>query len=98
MQENTTTLEHLTYTDVSIHMALAKIDSVMNELAQYQHKINTLSCNEGSYNNMFLNEMLTKLLLTIDNIEAHGNEVIRNARKEAAKAIDNACNVLKSKV
>lgn len=45
----------------------------------------------------FLDEMLTRNLIKLDNIEAEGKENIRNARKEAIKCIQKCINVLEAK-
>lgn len=46
---------------------------------------------------LFLDEMLTRNLLKLDNIDTQGQETIRSARKEAIRCIEKAISVLEAK-
>lgn len=47
---------------------------------------------------MFLDEMLTRELIKLDDIETEGKENVRQARKQAIKSIQESINLLESKV
>ncbi|XP_060522736.1 BAG domain-containing protein Samui-like isoform X2 [Cylas formicarius] len=55
---------------------------------------------DGAYkdkNYLYLDEMLTRNLLKLDDIDTQGQDSIRSARKEAVKCIEKAIGVLESK-
>ena len=51
--------------------------------------------NDKTY--LYLDEMLTRNLLCLDNIDTEGKENIRKARKEAIKCIQSCINLLEKK-
>lgn len=56
------------------------------------------SGNSKDKNYLYLDEMLTRELIKLDDIDTDGKENIRQARKEAIRSIQRAISLLESKV
>lgn len=75
------------------------------KIQQIQKDVNALMSAVDQYNGtskdkqyLYLDEMLTRNLLKLDNIETEGKDIIRQARKEAIKCIEKCISILESKV
>nr|XP_018905149.1 PREDICTED: BAG domain-containing protein Samui isoform X2 [Bemisia tabaci] len=79
--------------------AMEKVEEVQKEVDDLRKQVDEFqgkSRQEKAY--LYLDEMLTRELIKLDNIETEGKEDVRMARKNAIKSIQNAISVLESKV
>ncbi|KAJ8897904.1 hypothetical protein PR048_003261 [Dryococelus australis] len=68
----------------------------VDELASKVDKFSGTSRKDKEY--IYLDEMLTRNLLKLDDVETEGKENVRLARKEAIKSIQKCINILEGKV
>jgi BCL2-associated athanogene 3 len=72
-------------------MVQNEVDSLTDQVRQYTGG----SRQDKQY--MFLDEMLTRELIKLDDIETEGKESVRQARKQAIKSIQDSISLLESK-
>merc|ERR1712224_120321 len=76
---------------------LEQISKIMDDLAQLEEKMKSFTGAKGSKDYLFLEEMVTRLLLKLDNIDSEGKDEIRNARKQAVRNVNAVLNHLELK-
>ena len=76
---------------------LEQISKIMDDLAQLEEKMKSFTGTKGSKDYLFLEEMITRLLLKLDNIDSEGKDEIRNARKQAVRNVNAALDHLELK-
>lgn len=74
------------------------VDEVTEELKQLKERVDVFSGDSNAKEYLFLDEMLTRLLLNLDNIDTQGLEDVRAARRIMITAVQDCLNVLESKV
>ncbi len=76
---------------------LEELEKVKAEVASLVAKIDCFEGDKKSKEYLYLDEMLTRQLLSLDGVETHGKENIRQMRKEAIKTINRCLSMLDSK-
>lgn len=74
-----------------------KIQDIQRDVLDLMSRVEKFSGTRADKEYVFLDEMLTRNLLKLDNIDTNGKESIRLARKEAIKCIQASINVLEAK-
>jgi hypothetical protein len=70
---------------------IEKVEMAVSELAK---KIAGFKGDKNDKEYLFLDEMLTRHLLSLDSVETHGNEDLRKMRKESIKSINRCLSML----
>ncbi|KAI1296878.1 BAG domain-containing protein Samui [Halotydeus destructor] len=73
------------------------IKSVMEELVKLEIDVNEYSGEKGDKQYRYLDEMLTRCMIRLDDVETGGDSNIRQARKEAVNAVHRIVGLLESK-
>ena len=73
------------------------VNEVNDELGNLREQVNVFEGAPGDKNYRFLDEMLTRLLIKLDNIESQGLDDVRSARKAAIVSVQECVNLLESK-
>lgn len=74
-----------------------KIQDIQRDVLDLMSRVEKFSGTRADKEYVYLDEMLTRNLLKLDNIDTNGKESIRLARKEAIKCIQASINVLEAK-
>jgi len=77
---------------------MQEVEEINQELSSLNEQISTFSGHATDKQYRFLDEMLTRLLIKLDNIDTQGQEDVRTARKQAVAAVHAAATLLESKV
>ncbi|XP_075230557.1 uncharacterized protein LOC142329717 [Lycorma delicatula] len=88
-----------TESNQEVNDVIYQIQLIKKKANEVRQKINDYKGNSRSDKEfIYLDEMLTRNLITLDNIETEGKENVRAARKEAIKCIQQCISILESKV
>lgn len=82
---------------VNLNDPLEKIKSVKADVLDLMHQVETFNGARKDKHYIYLDEMLTRNLLKLDNIETDGKDNIRLARREAIKCIQETISSLEAK-
>ena len=74
------------------------IDNIKREAEMLFPRIEAFRGNRDDREFLYLDEMLTRHLLKLDNVNVEGREDVRLARKETIKSIQRCINLLESKI
>lgn len=74
------------------------IQDIIDEVEKLETEINTFAANGQDKQYRYLDEMLTRCMIRLDNIETEGKEDIRQARKRAINAVQQMVRILETKV
>lgn len=74
-----------------------KIQNIQRDVLDLMSRVEKFSGTRADKEYVYLDEMLTRNLLKLDNIDTNGKDSIRLARKEAIKCIQASINVLEAK-
>lgn len=72
------------------------VANVQKDVLELKQTVDAFKGSKSSKEYIYLDEMLTRNLLKLDNIETGGKEELRAARKEVIKLIQECINVLES--
>lgn len=89
-QPNVTSQSKLLSPIEQIQAIQKDVSFLMKQVEEFTEK-----CKDKQY--LYLDEMLTRNLIKLDNIDTQGQENIRSARKEAIKCIEKAIGILEAK-
>ncbi|XP_047507230.1 BAG domain-containing protein Samui isoform X1 [Pieris napi] len=76
---------------------ITQILSIQSDVLNLMTEVENFSGTKTDKRYVYLDEMLTRNLIKLDNIETEGKENIRQARREAIKCIQKCINVLEAK-
>ncbi|XP_046406323.1 BAG domain-containing protein Samui [Ischnura elegans] len=76
---------------------IARVKAIQEEVNELKKKVERFSGSRSDKEYIYLDEMLTRNLLKLDDIETEGKDSIRQARKEAIRSIEKCISVLESK-
>jgi BCL2-associated athanogene 3 len=76
---------------------ITQILSIQTDVLNLMTEVENFTGSKKDKNYLFLDEMLTRNLIKLDNIETDGKENIRQARKEAIRCIQKCIAVLEAK-
>ncbi|KAG8212730.1 hypothetical protein J437_LFUL019661 [Ladona fulva] len=76
---------------------IAKVQAIQAEVNELKELIDKFSGSRTDKEYIYLDEMLTRNLIKLDDIETEGKENIRLARKEAIRSIQRCISLLESK-
>ncbi|ROT83194.1 putative BAG domain-containing protein Samui isoform X1 [Penaeus vannamei] len=76
---------------------LSQIESVKASVDEYRAKVEAFSGSKKSREFLYLDEMLTRALLQLDNVDPDGRDDVRQARRAVIKDINAAISLLESK-
>ncbi|KAG7302714.1 hypothetical protein JYU34_012667 [Plutella xylostella] len=79
------------------HDPITQILSIQTDVLNLMSEVENFTGSKQDKRYLFLDEMLTRNLIKLDNIETEGKENIRLARKEAIKCIQKCIAVLEAK-
>ena len=80
------------------HMTpLEQVKLILTEATELQQRVNAFDGAKGDKEYTYLDEMLTRKLLKLDNILSEGNEEIRNVRKQAVRTVQSSIDQLELK-
>jgi BCL2-associated athanogene 3 len=79
-------------------MAVAKVKKVKEEVASLRERIENFKGKKTDKEYLYLDEMLTRQLLSLDGVETFGKDDIRTMRKESINAINRCLSMLDTKV
>ena len=74
-----------------------QIEEANARLAELREEVGKFSGSSSDKHYRYLDEMLTRLLISLDNVETEGNEQLRLARKETVKSIQQCADILEGK-
>uniref|UniRef100_A0A0K2UPK7 BAG domain-containing protein n=2 Tax=Lepeophtheirus salmonis TaxID=72036 RepID=A0A0K2UPK7_LEPSM len=77
--------------------ALEKVKSIQGNLAEITRRIEEFKGSKRDKEYLYLDEMLTRHLLSLDGIDSGGKEEIRKIRKESIKSVNLCLSLLDSK-
>ncbi|XP_005180486.2 BAG domain-containing protein Samui isoform X2 [Musca domestica] len=77
--------------------SINKIQDIQRDVLELMTRVEKFTGTRSDKEYAYLDEMLTRNLLKLDNIDTNGKESIRLARKEAIKCIQASINVLEAK-
>ncbi|XP_075230484.1 uncharacterized protein LOC142329678 isoform X2 [Lycorma delicatula] len=98
-QENPQKQQPQTEKTQKINDPIFQVQLIQKEVDKLRQKINDFKGNSRSDKEfIYLDEMLTRNLIKLDNIETEGKENVRATRKEAIKCIQQCISLLESKV
>lgn len=81
----------------SVKNLLRKIEDVLIEFKKYEILVNAFSDTSEDKQYRYLDEMLTRCMLQLDNVDTMGNESVRLARKNAIKKVQASIDLLETK-
>ena len=67
---------------------LEQVQKILKEAIEMQAEVNAFTGGKQDKQYKYLEEMLTRKMLKLDNIESAGNEEIRSVRRQAVKTVD----------
>ena len=73
------------------------IADVVSEVEKYEQEINEFSGDSSDKQYRYLDEMLTRIMIKLDNVETDGQPEIRAARKEAVNKVHRCVGVLEKR-
>lgn len=76
---------------------LEKIQTIQKNVRELMDIIEKFSGKPKDREYLYLDEMLTRNLISLDQIEVEGKDNIRQARREAIKCIEKLCGILEAK-
>lgn len=76
--------------------SINRIQAIQHDVQELMASVETFGGTREDKEYMYLDEMLTRNLLKLDNIDTQGKDSIRLARKEAIKCIQASINVLEA--
>lgn len=76
---------------------MSQIESVKASVDEYRAKVEAFSGSKKSREFLYLDEMLTRALLQLDNVDPDGRDDVRQARRAVIKDINAAISLLESK-
>ncbi|XP_030746095.1 BAG domain-containing protein Samui isoform X2 [Sitophilus oryzae] len=76
---------------------IEQIQVIQKDVSSLLNQVEAFKGMPKDKNYLYLDEMLTRNLLKLDNIDTQGQDAIRSARKEAIKCIERAISLLESK-
>lgn len=79
-------------------ISLKKISNVLEELKSYENEVEKFIGTVKDKQYRYLDEMLTRCMLRLDDIDTMGNEDVRSARKNAVKKVQACIDLLETKV
>jgi len=83
----------------AVNDPISQVQTVQKDVENLQAQVNKYSGNSRKDKEyIYLDEMLTRNLLKLDNIDTEGKDNVRQARKEAIQTIQRCINVLEGKV
>jgi hypothetical protein len=77
---------------------LESINKILADLQKYEIEVNEFNGTQADKRYRYLDEMLTRCIIKLDNIETEGKEDVRKARKEAVLAVNKCIALLESKL
>lgn len=80
-----------------VEIALKKIEDILTEFKAYETGVVEFTGTSKDKQFRYLDEMLTRCMLRLDDIDTMGNEEIRLARKNAVKKVQASIDLLESK-
>ncbi|XP_043192060.1 BAG domain-containing protein Samui-like [Amphibalanus amphitrite] len=78
--------------------AMEAISAVQERVAELGAEVEAFNGQRGEKQHLYLDEMLTRELLKLDNVEANGDEEIRTTRKQTIMSIQKCLAQLEAKV
>nr|SVE76202.1 EOG090X0OY9 [Daphnia hispanica] len=84
--------------DIQTATDLELIDRIQRETESLLPRIEEFRGDRHDRGFLFLDEMLTRLLLKLDNVEVEGRDDVRSARRQAIASITRCINLLESKL
>ena len=76
---------------------LEQVTLILSEATEIQERVNAFKGRKGDKEYLYLEEMLTRKLLKLDNILSEGNEEIRSVRKQAVRTVQSSLDQLELK-
>lgn len=76
---------------------IEQIQAIQKEVSNLMGRVEKFAGKPKDKEYLYLDEMLTRNLLKLDNIDTQGQENIRSARKEAVRCIEKTISVLEAK-
>ena len=77
---------------------LEQITAITEELAKHQTAVDTFAGKKTDKDYLYMEEMMTRLLIKLDRIDSQGKDEIRVARKQAVRNVQAALDHLELKV
>lgn len=77
---------------------LKLIEEILVDFKKLNGEIEKFDGTQKDKNYLFLDEMLTRCMIKLDNIDTEGKEELRKARKEAIREVEKCITLLESKV
>ena len=77
---------------------MEKIQEITKDVAELEKEINAFAGNTKTKQYLYLDEMLTRKLITLDDIDCEGNANVRQARKDCIKFVQSYINKLEAKL
>merc|ERR1712086_588819 len=75
----------------------SKLNKIMENVLDLEKQLSAFQGEKNSKEYKFLDEMLTRNLLALDEIETAGRDDVRQQRKESIKSINRCLSILESK-
>jgi hypothetical protein len=76
---------------------LELVQNILKEAEEVQQQVNSFSGTKGDKTYLYLEEILTRLLIKLDNIDSEGKEEIRNTRRQAVRTVQSSIDQLELK-
>ncbi|XP_066140428.1 BAG domain-containing protein Samui-like isoform X1 [Euwallacea fornicatus] len=76
---------------------MEQIEAIQKDVASLLRQVEAFNGLPKDKNYLYLDEMLTRNLLKLDNVDTQGQDSIRSARKEAIKSIERTISLLDTK-
>ncbi|XP_022917300.2 BAG domain-containing protein Samui isoform X1 [Onthophagus taurus] len=76
---------------------LDQIQNIQKDVSELMNRVERFNGKPKDKEYLYLDEMLTRNLIKLDNIETEGKDNIRQARKEAIKCIEGCIGILEAK-
>lgn len=83
---------------IRIALARKKIEAVLEKLKTYHAGVEEFNGTVKDKQYRYLDEMLTRLMLELDDVETMGNEEVRLSRKAAVRKVQASVDLLETKV
>lgn len=80
-----------------VYNPIDQIKAIQKDVSELMIQVEQFSGKPRDKQYLYLDEMLTRNLIKLDNIDTQGQENIRSARKEAIKCIEKCISLLESK-
>jgi hypothetical protein len=80
--------------EMPIDPAMEKLQKVKHEVAELVEKIESFNGSKDNKEYLYLDEMLTRHMLSLDSIEAAGRDDIRQIRKDTIRSINRCLSTL----